>query len=54
MALSHQPIWALPVAVVYQSLNTAASSLSEDEAARRLQQFGANELPEPAHRPLWL
>jgi potassium/sodium efflux P-type ATPase len=54
MALSHQPIWALPVEAVYQSLNTAASGLSEDEAVRRLQQFGANELPEPAHRPLWL
>jgi magnesium-transporting ATPase (P-type) len=54
MALSHQPIWALPVEAVYESLDTAASGLSEDEAVRRLQQFGANELPEPAHRPLWL
>jgi magnesium-transporting ATPase (P-type) len=54
MEPSHQPIWALPVAAVYESLNTAASGLSEDEAVRRLQQFGANELPEPAHRPLWL
>jgi magnesium-transporting ATPase (P-type) len=54
MASSHQPIWALPVAAVYESLNSAASGLSEDEAAHRLQQFGANELPEPAQRPLWL
>jgi potassium/sodium efflux P-type ATPase len=54
MEPSHQPIWALPVAAVYQSLNTAVTGLSEDEAAHRLQQFGANELPEPAHRPLWL
>jgi magnesium-transporting ATPase (P-type) len=54
MASSHQPIWALPVESVYEALASAASGLSEDEAARRLQQFGANELPEPAHRPLWL
>jgi potassium/sodium efflux P-type ATPase len=54
MASSHQPIWALPVESVYEALNSAASGLSEDEAARRLQQFGANELPEPAQRPLWL
>jgi magnesium-transporting ATPase (P-type) len=54
MASSHQPIWALPVESVYKALDSAASGLSEDEAACRLQQFGANELPEPAHRPLWL
>jgi magnesium-transporting ATPase (P-type) len=54
MALSHQPIWALSVEAVYQSLDSTASGLSEDEAARRLQQFGANELPEPTQRPLWL
>jgi Cation transporter/ATPase, N-terminus len=39
MEPSHQPIWALPVAAVYQSLNTAVTGLSEDEAARRLQQI---------------
>jgi potassium/sodium efflux P-type ATPase len=54
MASSHQPIWALPITAVYESLNSAAGGLSEDEATRRLQQFGANELPEPAQRPLWL
>jgi magnesium-transporting ATPase (P-type) len=54
MTSSHQPIWALPVESVYEALASAASGLSEDEAARRLQQFGANELPEPAQRPLWL
>jgi potassium/sodium efflux P-type ATPase len=54
MALSHQPIWALPIEAVYESLDSTANGLSEDEAARRLQQFGANELPEPAHRPLLL
>jgi Ca2+-transporting ATPase len=54
MAAAHQPIWTQPIESVYQSLNTATSGLSEDEAEKRLQQFGANELPEPAHRPLWL
>ncbi|BAY11684.1 cation-translocating P-type ATPase [Calothrix sp. NIES-2098] len=54
MASSHQPIWALPVEEVYESLGTASDGLSADEAERRFAQFGANELPEPAHRPLWL
>jgi magnesium-transporting ATPase (P-type) len=35
-------------------LKSAASSLSEDEAARRWQQFWANELPEADQHPLWL
>ncbi len=50
----HQPIWVLPVEAVYESLGSAVSGLSENEAIDRFQQFGANELPEPAHRPLWL
>jgi Ca2+-transporting ATPase len=54
MALSHRPVWTLPVAEVYKSLATTANGLSEHEAARRLKQFGANELPAPAHRLLWL
>lgn len=54
MALPHQPIWTLPIAAVYESLATSPQGLSAAEAARRLAQFGANELPEPAHRPLWL
>jgi potassium/sodium efflux P-type ATPase len=54
MASSHQAIWALPVEAVYKSLGSAVSGLSENEAIDRFQQFGANELPEPAHRPLWL
>ncbi|MBD2339646.1 cation-transporting P-type ATPase [Calothrix sp. FACHB-156] len=54
MASSHQPIWALPVEEVYESLGSANNGLSADEAQRRFAQFGANELPEPAHRPLWL
>jgi magnesium-transporting ATPase (P-type) len=54
MVLSHQPIWALPVDEVYESLSSAASGLSENEAFHRFQQFGANELPAATHRPLWL
>ncbi|QIR40072.1 cation-transporting P-type ATPase [Tolypothrix sp. PCC 7910] len=54
MASSHQPIWTLPVEEVYESLGSATNGLSADEAQRRFTQFGANELPEPAHRPLWL
>jgi potassium/sodium efflux P-type ATPase len=51
---SHDPIWSLPIEEVYTSLNSAAEGLAETEAVRRFQEFGANELPEPAHRPLWL
>jgi potassium/sodium efflux P-type ATPase len=54
VASSHQPIWALPVEEVYESLGSTAGGLSADEAQQRLAQFGANELPEPAHRALWL
>lgn len=54
MVSFHQPVWTLPVEEVYESLGSDTSGLSEYEATRRLKQFGANELPEPAHRPLWL
>jgi potassium/sodium efflux P-type ATPase len=54
MASSHQPIWALPVEEVYESLGSAADGLSAESAQQRFAQFGANELPEPAHRALWL
>jgi potassium/sodium efflux P-type ATPase len=54
MASSHQPIWALPVAEVYDSLGSTADGLSAESAQQRFTQFGANELPEPAHRALWL
>ena len=52
--LEQLPIWTLPVADVYDALETAAQGLSEFQAAQQLEKFGANELPEPAHRPLWL
>lgn len=54
MASLHQPLWALSFEEVYASLGTAADGLSQIEAQSRLEKFGANELPEPAHRPLWL
>ncbi|HEY9643379.1 MAG TPA: HAD-IC family P-type ATPase, partial [Coleofasciculaceae cyanobacterium] len=54
MASLHQPVWALPVEAVYESLDTTTQGLSDLEAMQRLKQFGANELPAPAHRPLWL
>lgn len=52
--LEQLPIWTLPVADVYDALETAAQGLSEFQAAQQLEKFGANELPEPVHRPLWL
>ncbi|MDZ7956644.1 MAG: cation-transporting P-type ATPase [Aulosira sp. DedQUE10] len=39
MASSHQPIWALPVEEVYESLGSANNGLSADEAQRRFEQF---------------
>jgi magnesium-transporting ATPase (P-type) len=54
MELSHQPIWTLQGNEVYHSLGTHSNGLSENDAYQRLIQFGANELPEPPHRPLWL
>lgn len=50
----HQPVWTLPVEGVYKSLATNTGGLSDQEAVQRLEKFGANELPVPAHRPLWL
>lgn len=54
MASFHQPIWVLSLEEVYTSLRTTAKGLSQDEARERLEKFGANELPEPVQRPLWL
>jgi Ca2+-transporting ATPase len=54
MELSHQPIWALSAEAVYPSLGASTNGLSENDAYQRFVKFGANELPEPPHRPLWL
>ena len=54
MASLHQPLWALSFEEVYESLITTANGLSQDEAQERLEKFGANELPEPVQRSLWL
>ncbi|HIK44964.1 MAG TPA: cation-transporting P-type ATPase, partial [Leptolyngbyaceae cyanobacterium M65_K2018_010] len=51
---AHRPVWTLSLEEVYSSLETTAQGLTELEAQRRLERFGPNELPEPAHRPLWL
>ena len=48
------PIWNLPIASVYLFLETSPEGLPTDEAQRRFEKFGANELPEPPSRPLWL
>ena len=54
MSALHRPIWTLPIEAVYKSLESSASGLSELEASHRLEKFGANELPTPAQRSLWL
>ncbi|NUN65945.1 cation-transporting P-type ATPase [Pseudanabaena biceps] len=54
MASLHPPLWTLSFEEVYESLDTAAAGLSQEEAQKRLEKYGANELPEPVHRALWL
>jgi Ca2+-transporting ATPase len=54
MNSSNQLLWTLTTGAACEALGTAAEGLSENEAARRLEKFGANEIPEPPHRPLWL
>jgi Ca2+-transporting ATPase len=54
MELNHQPIWSLSAKDVYRFLETTESGLSDEKADQQLSKFGANELPEPPHRPLWL
>lgn len=50
----YNPIWALTPEEVYETLTTSNQGLSEAEADLRRQQYGANELPEPPRRSLWL
>lgn len=52
MESSH--IWTYEPKDVYEILETQPEGLSTQEAVERLTEFGANELPEPPHRPLWL
>ncbi len=54
MTPTHRPIWTLPAEAVYGYLGSAPQGLDEAEAQQRLARFGSNELPAPAHRPLWL
>ena len=42
----------LPIATVLDRLQTSEQGLSDEEAARRLQQFGPNQLPEQSRNPL--
>ena len=53
MPLNH-PIWTLTAEDVYRSLGTSAQGLTDDDAAVKLKQYGFNELPEQALRPLVL
>ncbi|MDA0268912.1 MAG: cation-transporting P-type ATPase [Cyanobacteria bacterium] len=48
------PIWTLSIDAVYPFLGSDPAGLATHEAQQRFEQFGANELPEPPHRPLWL
>ncbi|WP_198808511.1 cation-translocating P-type ATPase [Leptolyngbya sp. BL0902] len=54
MTPTHRPIWTLPAEAVYDYLESTPQGLDDAEAQQRLTRFGPNELPEPAHRPLWL
>ncbi len=51
---SHPPIWSLNAEEAYVTLATSAEGLADSEAAVRLKQYGANELPEPPRRSLLL
>jgi magnesium-transporting ATPase (P-type) len=51
---AHPPIWSLNAEEVYSNLATATDGLADSEAAVRLKQYGANELPEPPRRSLLL
>ena len=45
-------IWGLPAAEVFDRLQTSPRGLTEDEAFRRLKQYGRNTLPAKVGRPI--
>ena len=49
-----EPIWALPLPEAFAALQSQPQGLSSDEAAARLERFGANRLPPLRRRPLLL
>ena len=49
-----QPIWSLPLEQVLPALQTHPDGLSQQEAERRLERWGANRLPPLRRRPLAL
>jgi Ca2+-transporting ATPase len=49
-----EPIWSLPLEQVYPGLRTTPEGLSQLEAERRLERYGANRLPPLKRRPLVL
>lgn len=54
MTSVHRPIWTLTEDEVYGYLEASPQGLSPGVAQGRLGRYGPNELPEPAHRSLWL
>ncbi|OUC11669.1 MAG: HAD family hydrolase [Alkalinema sp. CACIAM 70d] len=50
----HPPVWTITPDEVYQVSQSSPRGLTEAEAIARLRQYGFNELPEPAQRPLIL
>ncbi|MGB3614616.1 MAG: cation-transporting P-type ATPase [Elainellaceae cyanobacterium] len=54
LGIQPSPVWSLPIEAVYPFLETGPDGLPASESQRRFEKFGANELPKPASRPLWL
>jgi Ca2+-transporting ATPase len=49
-----RPIWSLPLEKVYPALQSTPEGLSQQEAEKRLERYGANRLPALKRRPLAL
>ena len=52
--ISTKDFYQLTTEEVLERLKTTSSGLSEDEAKKRMERFGPNEIAEAAHEPLWL